>query len=282
MVSWAQERRTFKRERLGGADTESRSPEFDVKPHSRREDVTPEPDPVKPGLKLLVRDSPGSQTVLGLSSAPRAGSSEGRHVLYRKFGKAGIDRLAGLALLVALSPVMAVIALAVRLRLGPGVLYLQERVGLRGDRFVIYKFRTMAPDRRKGDGPYSVPDRRIRHKTVDDPRHTALGRFLRKHSLDELPQLWNVVKGDMSIVGPRPELPAVVACYEQWQHARHRVKPGLTGLWQVSARNCGDGSLMFEHTDIDLEYVDRISLRTDLRIMRYTVIVLADFDSGGE
>jgi lipopolysaccharide/colanic/teichoic acid biosynthesis glycosyltransferase len=203
------------------------------------------------------------------------------HRAYCNHGKPLFDRVVGTGLFVVLLPVMAVIAGLVRLRLGPGVFYWQERIGVRGEPFLMCKFRTMKRDRRENVVPYAAPERRVRHKAVDDPRHTTFGRFLRKHSLDELPQLWNVVKGDMSLVGPRPELSAVVARYEPWQHARHLVKPGLTGLWQVSARNNGDGSLMFEHTDIDLEYLAEVSLRTDLRIIRDTFRVVAS-GAGGE
>ena len=205
------------------------------------------------------------------------------HRLYRKFGKVAIDWIAGPILLLLSLPITALVALAVRVRLGSPVFYPQERVGLDGATFRMYKFRTMQRDRREAELPYAAPDRRTRHKTVDDPRHVPLGRFLRKHSLDELPQLLNVCKGDMSLVGPRPELPAVVAQYEPWQHARHAVKPGVTGLWQVSQqRNLGDGSLMYEHTDIDIEYINHISLRTDLRIIRDTFRVVSDPGVGGE
>ncbi len=110
----------------------------------------------------------------------------------------------------------------------------------------------MAHDRRQQQEPVDQ-DRRQTHKTTDDPRHTRVGRFLRKWSLDELPQFWNVVCGDMSLVGPRPELVEIVARYEPWQHQRHTVKPGLTGLWQVSSRGTG---MMHLHTDIDLDYIE--------------------------
>jgi len=113
---------------------------------------------------------------------------------------------------------------------------------------VIYKFRTMRPDRRQAVLPYSGPDRRVCHETDNDPRHTPLGRFLRKYSLDELPQLWNVLVGDMSLVGPRPELVEVVERYESWQRERHRVKPGLTGLWQVTCRGEGSPTSMSRST----------------------------------
>jgi len=104
----------------------------------------------------------------------------------------------------------------------------------------------------------------VNHKSTSDPRHTSFGRFLRKWSLDEIPQFWNVAIGNMSLIGPRPELPEIVDQYEPWQHRRHEVRPGVTGLWQISAR--GDAP-MHEATGIDIEYVDNIGFIADLRIV---------------
>ena len=112
-----------------------------------------------------------------------------------------------------------------------------------------------------------IHDRRVTHKTTSDPRHTRLGRMLRRYSIDELPQLINVVRGEMSIVGPRPELECVVEQYPAGLDQRHHVKPGLTGLWQISAR--GDGP-MHEHGEWDLDYVEHVSLATDLSIIART------------
>jgi lipopolysaccharide/colanic/teichoic acid biosynthesis glycosyltransferase len=138
---------------------------------------------------------------------------------------------------------------------------------------VLHKFRTMHPDRRAScaastRSEFDGDDRRITHKHPDDPRLTPVGQTLRKWSLDELPQLYDVLKGTLSIVGPRPELESIVANYEPWQHARHAVKPGLTGLWQIKAR--GDGE-MHEHTDLDIEYAQKVTLRGDLKIMLLTL-----------
>jgi lipopolysaccharide/colanic/teichoic acid biosynthesis glycosyltransferase len=145
----------------------------------------------------------------------------------------------------------------------------QRRIGMGGRPFTVYKFRTMHADRRRDDDGYAGPDRRRTHKSADDPRLTATGRLLRRLSLDELPQLVNVLRGEMSLVGPRPELPVVVERhYADWQHRRHAVKPGLTGLWQVSERGNG---MMHEHVDVDLDYVDQVSLGTDLRILLRTL-----------
>lgn len=186
------------------------------------------------------------------------------------------DRVvAGLVLLVAL-PALVACAIAVRASLGPSILFAQERVGRDGRRFRVYKFRTMHPDRRHGEiaakNHFVGEDRRETHKSADDPRLTGVGRFLRKWSLDELPQLFNVVRGDMSIIGPRPELPAIVSRYTEWEHARHMVKPGLTGLWQVSAR--GAGRPMHEHVAVDVEYVAGLSLSLDARILIRTPLAL--------
>ena len=198
---------------------------------------------------------------------------------YEKLVKPAMDRFLGLALALATLPLQVVLAVAVIISMGRPVLFLQERAGQGGAPFMIYKFRTMLPDRRRQQLPYAGTDRRQVHKTADDPRITRVGAFLRKWSLDELPQLWNVVKGDMSLVGPRPELTSVIAeHYEPWQHRRHEVKPGMTGLWQISAR--GEDDLMYLCTEVDLEYVDSVSLSTDLRILAKTIPAAAGSNKG--
>jgi lipopolysaccharide/colanic/teichoic acid biosynthesis glycosyltransferase len=186
--------------------------------------------------------------------------------LYIGLGKPIVDRVCAALLLILLLPVMLLIAVVLRVSLGRGVLLRQVRIGQGGQPFKLIKFRTMDHCRRTTRLRVAV-DRRVCHKTEADPRHTQVGRFLRKWSLDELPELWNVLAGQMSLVGPRPELPLVVAQYADWQHHRHEVKPGLTGLWQVSHR--GEG-LMHEFTHVDLEYVRRISAGLDLRILATT------------
>jgi lipopolysaccharide/colanic/teichoic acid biosynthesis glycosyltransferase len=186
---------------------------------------------------------------------------------YVRIVKPLFDRVVGFCIFLVLLPLTAVVALAVRISLGSPVIFRQRRVGRDGRPFDVYKFRTMAHDRRQQQEPVDQ-DRRQTHKTTDDPRHTRVGRCLRKWSLDELPQFWNVVCGDMSLVGPRPELVEIVARYEPWQHQRHAVKPGLTGLWQVSSRGTG---MMHLHTDIDLEYIETMSSSTDLKILFRTI-----------
>ena len=158
----------------------------------------------------------------------------------------------------------APIAVAVRIDLGAPVLFRQQRIGLHGRPFAMVKFRSMRHDRRRGDLPFEGPDRRRTHKHPADPRLTRLGRFLRAWSLDELPQLVHVLRGDMSLVGPRPELASVVARYQPWQHHRHLVKPGLTGLWQISGRS----DLSWEQSvRLDLRYVENWNLALDAQIL---------------
>lgn len=202
-----------------------------------------------------------------LRSAPL---SEGTYATLKR----AFDILIVLVLLIPAAPVCLIVALAIKLDSSGPVLFRQTRVGLYGQPFEMLKFRTMIPDRRqRSEGPPngSVERRRV-HKSYNDPRVTRVGRVLRRTCLDELPQLWNVLVGDMSLVGPRPELPQIVAGYEPWQHARHLVRPGITGWWQVSR----DGRrLMHQQTELDLYYLEHQSLRLDLCILWRTVGVLA-------
>ncbi len=220
--------------------------------------------------------APGATTIV----LPDAGRRPGPGT-YGRWAKPVLDVVGALVLLVLVAPVLAVVALMVRAKLGRGVLFRQQRIGRDGRPFTVLKFRTMLPDRRRAVGScepgWEGTCRRRSHKSAHDPRHTPLGRALRCYGLDELPQLVNVLRGEMSLVGPRPELPSVVARYEPWQHRRHRVRPGLTGLWQVTSR----GKVpMHEATQLDLDYVDRLSLRTDLAILVRTVWVLLVVRSG--
>ncbi len=192
--------------------------------------------------------------------------------VYLNIVKPVFDRTAAALGLVALALPMLGIALLVRLSMGNPVLFRQRRVGRDGREFDVLKFRTMNADRRSGDEQSVPADMRRTHKSDADPRHTAVGRWLRRLSLDELPQLINVLKGEMSLIGPRPELVEVVAKhYTDELHQRHLVKPGLTGLWQVSAR--GDGA-MHENGGWDIVYVQRASALTDLRILLRTPLVI--------
>jgi lipopolysaccharide/colanic/teichoic acid biosynthesis glycosyltransferase len=190
-----------------------------------------------------------------------------RASVYASRIKPVIDVVSGVVLFVIFTPLILLSIVLVATSLGTPVVYTQERVGLGGKRFKLYKLRTMIPDRRSGASDYIGPERRQAHKSREDPRVTSIGKFLRAIRFDELPQLWNVIKGDMSLVGPRPELPGIVANYDEWQHQRHIVKPGLTGLWQVSHQN---GKPMHECTEVDLEYIATMSLSSDLSILVLT------------
>jgi lipopolysaccharide/colanic/teichoic acid biosynthesis glycosyltransferase len=202
----------------------------------------------------------------------------GETTLYSRWLKGVLDRSLAALLLISLLPLMATIAVAVRLTLGGPVIYRQERVGLSGKTFVMYKFRTMRPDRRHRASDIEL-ERRHTHKHPQDPRLVPLGRILRKLSLDELPQLVNVLRGEMSLVGPRPEMVSIVATYQPWQHERHMVKPGLTGLWQVTERSSQD-TRMHEHTGLDIDYVRRQSLGLDLKLLLLTIPCLLGLRRG--
>jgi exopolysaccharide biosynthesis polyprenyl glycosylphosphotransferase len=184
-----------------------------------------------------------------------------------------IDILGAALLLIVLSPLLVAIAIAIRVRDGSPVLFRQVRVGRHGRPFTIYKFRTMDADaeERFGDVSASSDTKGAAFKMRDDPRVTSLGQFLRSSSLDEMPQLFNVLKGEMSLVGPRPAPPREVEQYDMWHRRRLSMRPGMTGLWQVTAR-------LDEHFDdraqLDLKYIDQWSFLTDLSILVRTVPAL--------
>jgi lipopolysaccharide/colanic/teichoic acid biosynthesis glycosyltransferase len=197
-----------------------------------------------------------------------------RPTTYERIVKPVIDRVVAALLIMVLTPVLLVVWLTVLLALGRPALLGQQRGGVDGKPFTMLKFRTMLPDRRRpgSSGSYHGPERRLTHKSLDDPRHTRFGRLMRKMSLDELPQLFNVLFGHMSLVGPRPELFYLIDGYAPWQRTRHVVKPGVTGLWQTTARS--RGLRLHECIDLDLLYIDRLSLRTDLAILGRTPLAL--------
>jgi exopolysaccharide biosynthesis polyprenyl glycosylphosphotransferase len=184
-----------------------------------------------------------------------------------------LDVAAASLLLVLLSPLFAVVALRITRLDGRPVIFSQTRVGLHGRRFQLYKFRTMAPDaeQRLAELEHLNEVRGHAFKLTYDPRMTRSGQFLRRTGLDELPQLWNVLRGDMSLVGPRPPLPQEVAGYDVWHRRRLSMKPGITGLWQVSARREAEFDRWVR---LDLEYIDRWSLWLDLKILLRTVPAL--------
>jgi lipopolysaccharide/colanic/teichoic acid biosynthesis glycosyltransferase len=199
------------------------------------------------------------------------------------FARRALDITVASVALVLLSPLLLAIAIAIRLDSPGSPLYRQRRVGLDGGEFLVNKFRSMRTDADVARHREYVRElitctpgeealQEGLYKLVVDPRITRVGRFLRRWSLDELPQLWNVLRGEMSIVGPRPVIPYEVSCYPAWYHARFEVKPGLTGLWQVSGRN---EKTYEEMVALDIEYARRRTLRMDLAIMARTVWVVA-------
>src|SRR3954447_7643676 len=177
--------------------------------------------------------------------------------------------LAALALILV-SPLVMALALYLRHAEGAPVLYRQRRIGLNGRPFEVIKFRTMVTraDEQLTQLMLFNEVRGRAFKMTNDPRLTRTGRFLRRTSIDELPQLWNVLRGQMSLVGPRPPLPDEVAGYDVWHRRRLSMKPGMTGLWQVSARSSPDFDRWVER---DLEYIDRWSLWLDFKIMARTL-----------
>jgi exopolysaccharide biosynthesis polyprenyl glycosylphosphotransferase len=183
------------------------------------------------------------------------------------------DLVVGTLTLIAVAPVMLIVALAVRLDSPGPALFRQQRVGENGRLFTIYKFRSMTVDAeaRLHEVLRTDQDQPIAHKRPDDPRVTRVGRFIRRTSLDELPQLFNVLKGDMSLVGPRPEVPWLAAQYEDWQRKRFAVPPGMTGWWQISGRSDRPMQL---HTDDDLYYIQNYSPLLDLLILWRTIGVV--------
>ncbi len=190
--------------------------------------------------------------------------------MYERFLKRGLDVAVAGGVLVLIAPILAFTWLGLRLTLGPNVILTQDRVGRFGQPFQMLKFRTMHHDRRATSSDrYDGQDRRKTHKSSDDPRHTPLGRFLRSVSLDEVPQLINVLRGEMSLVGPRPEMYHVAKRNGILDHPRHVVRPGLTGLFQTSGlRSKADLS---EGLHLDMAYVINLSLRTDVKILFRTI-----------
>ena len=182
---------------------------------------------------------------------------------YYNFIKRAFDITLSILLLIPFLPVMLLVALAIKLDSKGPVFFSQERVGLNGRKFIMYKFRSM---RTEASGSEVKP------KDGRDPRITRVGHFLRLTSLDELPQILNVLKGDMSFVGPRPEMTFIVDTYDKWQRLRLKVKPGITGLWQISAeRNLP----IHENLDYDMYYLQERSLLLDIVIMFKTFFFIA-------
>ena len=184
-----------------------------------------------------------------------------------------IDVVCSFLGVLVLSPLFIIIAIIIKTTSKGPVFFSQKRVGKNGKEFDMYKFRSMVvnaeelKEKLAAQNEMSGP----MFKMKDDPRVTKVGKFIRKTSIDELPQLWNVLKGDMSLVGPRPSLPKEVAQFEEWMHKRLEVKPGLTCYWQVSGRN----NIDFEDwMKLDIKYVEERSTWIDIKLIFNTVGVL--------
>ena len=184
--------------------------------------------------------------------------------MYKRFVKRCLDFLLSLAALIILSPVLLLVAILVRCKLGSPILFKQKRPGLHEKIFCMYKFRTMT-DAKDADG----------NLLPDEVRLTKFGKLLRSTSLDELPELFNILKGDMAIVGPRPLLVQYLPRYNERQRRRHDVRPGFTGLAQVNGRNSISWQEKFEW---DVRYVEKVSFLMDLRIIAKTVKVVLKRD----
>jgi exopolysaccharide production protein ExoY len=188
--------------------------------------------------------------------------------------KRAFDWAAAAVGLLLLAPALILIGLLVRLSSRGPAIFSQPRAGYRDTAFVMYKFRSMRnePDPAIAAAQQSAAARGVLLKQENDPRITRIGRFLRSTSLDELPQLLNVLKGDMSVVGPRPLVPFMLDPYPEFRKARALVRPGITGLWQVRDRDHNTSAVpMMPH---DLEYIRSLSLRLDLRILLRTFLVV--------
>jgi len=192
--------------------------------------------------------------------------------------KRGLDVVGAIGGLVVLSPVFAVLTVAIWATDGRPAFFRQPRAGLHGRPFTIAKFRTMARDadaQRAALRAHNEIAGGASFKLTDDPRVTAMGRFLRRTSLDELPQLWNVLRGEMSLVGPRPHPFDDLEGYQEWHYARLAMKPGMTGLWQISARRDPDFDRWVAQ---DLQYIRGWSPLLDIRIMLKTLPALLRAD----
>ena len=201
-----------------------------------------------------VRKKYKEKTAAGENEPEAQGHRQG---FYEKYIKRPQDFCCALAAIIVLSPVMAVTALLVRLKLGSPVLFKQERPGLNGKVFTLYKFRTMT-DEKDSEG----------NLLPDEVRLTPFGKMLRSTSLDELPELFNILNGDMAVVGPRPLLVKYLPLYNEHQARRHEVRPGFTGYAQVHGRNTISWEEKF---DLDVKYVDHVSFLGDWKIIFQTV-----------
>jgi exopolysaccharide biosynthesis polyprenyl glycosylphosphotransferase len=204
---------------------------------------------------------------------PVASLHRSKSRIFELFFKRAFDLLFSISALTAIFPILFIIAIAVRLDSPGPIFYVSERIGKRGRVFPCFKFRTMVKDAEKRKKELAALNERdgILFKMANDPRITRVGRFLRKYSLDELPQLFNVLRGEMSLVGPRPPIASEVEKYELEHFRRLEVTPGLTGLWQVHARQ--DGSFA-KYIELDTAYVENWSFWLDVKILVRTAHVV--------
>ena len=184
-----------------------------------------------------------------------------------------IDIVLSLCGLIILSPLLIIVAILIRFEGKGNVIFVQDRVGLNGEIFKMYKFRSMVCNAEELKRELLIQNEMSgpMFKIKNDPRITKVGRVIRKTSIDELPQLFNVLKGDMSLVGPRPSLPSEVEKFEDWMMKRLSVKPGLTCFWQVSGRN----NIEFEDwMKMDIKYIEERNIFVDLKLIFRTFFVL--------
>lgn len=210
-------------------------------------------------------------TIENLGNIPLIGLRDPAIDDFQRFAKRLLDIFLSFTGLLILSPVMGLIALVIKLEDGGPIFYGAPRVGENGRLFQMLKFRSMVIDADQIQFQVNEVDAdsgTLIHKSKDDPRITRIGRWLRRTSADELPQLWNVLMGEMSVVGPRPELPWLVELYEPWQRKRFAVPQGITGWWQVNGRS---DNMMHLHTDQDLYYIQNYSIWLDLQILWKTI-----------
>jgi len=225
----------------------------------------------------LFQMSLGKMTVSTLAGIPLIGITQKSISGFRQVLKRMVDILFSLTVLIVISPLLGLIALIIKMDSDGPVFFGQERVGKNGRIFTLYKFRSMTQDAEiqrdliqdlnEADGPL--------FKIKDDPRLTGAGRWLRRFSLDELPQLYNVLRGDMSLVGPRPALAEEVEKYQPWHRRRLEIAPGITGLWQVSGRS----DLPFDEMALlDIYYAERWNPALDFKILLRTIptVILGD------
>ncbi len=183
---------------------------------------------------------------------------------YARRGKYLLDFVASFFLILIFAPLMILLAIVIKLTSRGPIFFSHKRVGLNNKLFVIHKFRSLHID---------TPSYSEKPDSTQDVRITPIGKWIRKTSLDELPQLFNVIKGEMSLVGPRPEMPFLADDYEPWENQRHLVRPGMTGLWQLSFRRKGS---IREGIPVDLEYIENLSLWNDFKILLRTFKVFWD------